>query len=175
MNTHHFAKPVCVLGNDEAARNYISKQIHENDDLLIVEKDGSIDELKKMRIFLQKIGLHRKVGIIYSLNKFSEPAQAVMLKIFEELPKENAIFFTCSYLPMFTISSRSNLIYLGQKLNPALKQASNTMLEAMKHKQLTKQMRIGFRVLVQAQALYDDGLLGIKEKEMIFNNIMEAR
>lgn len=171
MNSLPINYPVGVIGDYLRAKEYIQAQLSENDEVLILDIDADIEEIKQFRLFLLNRGLNRKVGIIYNLNKWSENEQAILLKIFEQLPEFNTVYYTATFFPNFVIKTRSHIVQLGANINLDLKKYMEYLQEAMRNKQLNQKMMDGWKILIQTESLFNDGIINLQQKATILRSL----
>lgn len=163
--------PIGVIGNFVAAKEYVQAQLLPNDDVMILDSKAGIDEVKQLRVFLMHRGMERRVGVIYGLNKWKNSQQAVLLKIFEQLPEFNAVYYTASFLPNVVILTRSILWKLPSVRNKLIEDLSVRLLETMQQGGSTHEMMNGLKIVAQVQSWVDDGVIGQKEQSVILKSL----
>jgi hypothetical protein len=157
-----------IIGNHIEAVEFINQQLLPNDIRIELDQTATIDELKTLRQQLAQPGLSRKVGIVYRLNRLSLTHQAILLKIFEELPEFNACFFTASFLPSYTIMTRSQIHYVNTIMNESnIRKMHQHIFEAMKQNVFSPQHARGWRIFLQTYSFYMDNMINEKEKNTI--------
>lgn len=160
-------KPIGIIGEQLSARAYLQQFLEQNDEILELKIGATIDEVKQLRKFLMHRAMNRRVGIINLLNRLSETHQAILLKIFEELPEYNACFFTSSFAIRMTIKNRCKIIYAPLVRNAELEQMTKKILNEMKNKTFNEKMSRNWRAFLQIQSFYSDGLIDEKEKSVM--------
>lgn len=171
--------PVGFIGNLHDAKQHIENELSENDDVQILDANANIDDIKQFRVFLLKQGINRRVGVIYGLNKWSDSQQAILLKLFEELPSFNKVFYASSFLPNFVIVTRSYIIHLKNGGNildneNILAKPMQMLFNAMcdgKDEKFLAQLKNGWKILVQAQSWFVDSVIAEKERDLIFKSV----
>lgn len=167
-----YAKPIGIVGPALAARAVIQDMLLEVDNVMEISNTISIDDLKSFRLFLQTRAMSRNVGVINLLNKFSDTKQAVLLKIFEQLPEFNVVFFTASFVPNMIIASRSQIRYIKQeRTHAAIQNVMGKVLSAMRSKTLSSAMMDSYNIVVQACSWFQDGVINEKELDVILKGL----
>lgn len=165
-------RPIGIISSSKQSLDYINALMKEDDEVLELDSSCNVEDIKEFRNFLMKIGMNRKVGIIHFFNKFSNANQAVLLKIFEELPEQNMCFFFASFLPNFTIQTRSVIHYLPSfNSDSFVNQLMQYILFQMKENTLTKEMINGFKIVLQTQSLFLDKVISENERDVIFKGL----
>ncbi len=163
--------PVGVIGSFDAAKEFVESKHLPDDETMILDAKSNIEDIKQLRIFLMNRGFNRRVGIIYGLNKWKDSQQAVLLKIFEQLPEFNCVYYTASYMPSMVIKTRSEIWHVKSGKNVMLYELGKMLLNAMKDGSYTKEMMDGFKIAVQVQSWVDDGVIGQKEQSIILKSL----
>lgn len=116
--------------------------------------------------------MREKIGIIYKMNVLNSNSQAVLLKVFEELPEFSKVFFTGTYIANFTIKTRSEIHYLSaHKNDPHLESAKKKIKEAIKANSASTELFFGWRILARTIDLFEEGFLSESEKMLILKNL----
>jgi len=168
-----FDKPIGIIGSKEEANEIINNFIKENDNVIHLNEDISVDDIKTFRKQLIKSTYSRNIGIIQRLDKFNPQKQAVLLKVFENLPSYCVVFYVASYLPSFTIQTRSEIYYLQNKIaiNENMKLAMSFILNAMKNQSFDECISNSWKIFVKIQSLYFDGIISEDDKNAILNGL----
>lgn len=161
--------PIGIIGSLYEGRKFIESKLLPSDDVMHLDSKANINDIKLLRTFLLKRGLNRKVGVIYGLNKWPPYSQAVLLKIFEQLPEFNSVYYTASFLPNVVIVTRSHLHYLNSH-NKSIDMALQ-MLNKMKNMQYTENDTNVWRVFMQAYSWLEDSVINEKEHAVILKSI----
>ena len=164
-------RPIGIIGPIEQGKIWLEQSIDSSAQIYELDNTAPIDEIKDFRKMLMNQHIKQKIGVIYRINKFTSAKQAILLKIFEEMPEYNKCYFLASFLPTFTIITRSEIHYLKTEKNPELTKAKNFMINQMEAKTLTKKMKNAWKVLLKTQSLYDDSIINEQEKTLILKGL----
>lgn len=165
--------PVGIVGSSALAKNHVQEMLLQDDDIMELDSKAGIDEIKQLRVFLMNRGMNRRVGVVYGLNKWKENHQAVLLKIFEQLPSFNAVYYTASFMPSMVIQTRSLITQVGNVSNELIKKLCLQILDGMKgdaHEHISSMMH-GLQIVAQVQSWVDDGVIGSKEQSVILRSL----
>ena len=171
MNYPDMSYPIGVIGAFANADIYIKNQLNETDDIMILDSKANIDDIKDFRKFLMHRGFNRRVGIIHAINKWKVSEQAVLLKIFEQMPEFNLVFYTASFLPSIVIQTRSKIIRVSSSKDEKLQELMSRLVSAMQNGTYVRDLMDGFKIAVLVQSWVDDGVIGPKEQTVILRSI----
>ena len=171
MIKNNMNRPIGIIGNIEEGKEWLKSKLDPEALIYEIDNKSSIDEIKDFRLKIITQHVQQKIGIIYRFNKFSQSKQATLLKVFEELPEFNKCYFLASFLPNFTIITRSQIYYLKAHNNKELEQAKNFMIKQIQMKTLTQTMSNAWKVLLKTHSLYEDGIISEQEKSTIVRGL----
>lgn len=164
-------RPIGIIGDINQGKEWLAKHLNDEQELYEIDNTASMDEVKEFRTMLLSHKVKQTVGIVYMLNKFSSSKQAVLLKIFEELPEYNKCYFLASFLPTFTIQTRSEIHHMKNVQEPELMQAMKFIIHQINTQKLTNEEYNAWKVLIKTHSLLKEGIISQKEKETILKGI----
>ena len=154
------------IGNFEECKTKIDFIFDGNDENIEIYNTCSIDEMKKFRAFLNTNGLRKKNGIIYYLNCFTPEAQAMLLKIFEELPEYSDIYFIATGNISFALQTRAEVFYINS-FNGGLVNVMKKYKSLLKEDKVTKKHKNLYDFFFKTYSLYENNYLKLEEKNSI--------
>ena len=170
---NRFNRPMGYIGSYQEAQKKIKQYISSIDCMTLeINHKSSLDEVKNFRSWLMSENIKKKVGIIHFLNRFTSSEQAVLLKIFEELPQYSEVLFSATSDVSYTIQTRCEIIYLSSFSNDKdIAFAMNKVFDMMRNKNLTKDMMQAWYILLQVVSMSQDDVISDKEREVICDSL----